>query len=102
MASLQCKNTGSIPVLTQWVKGSGIAAVASGCNCGSDLIPGLGTPYAERQPKKKKGGKIHRIPLDILWGAKMGHLALVSTSGVGKNVYIQRKREFRQGESGNF
>ena len=28
-----------------------------GCSCGSDLIPGLGIPYAVWQPKKKKGKK---------------------------------------------
>ena len=28
-----------------------------GCKCGSDLIPGLGTPYALRWQKKKKKKK---------------------------------------------
>jgi len=28
-----------------------------GCNCGSDQIPGLGTPYAMGQPKKKRKEK---------------------------------------------
>ena len=44
-ASLQRQDAGSIPGPAQWVKGS---------NCGSDLIPGLGTLYGTGQPKKKK------------------------------------------------
>ena len=39
------------PWPAQWVKGSSTAA---GCNCGSDLIPGLGTPYAAGRTKEKK------------------------------------------------
>ena len=44
-ASVQRQDAGSIPGPAQWVKGS---------NCGSDLIPGLGTLYGTGQPKKKK------------------------------------------------
>ena len=40
------------------VQGSTVAATAnSGCNYNSDLISGLGTPYAVRWPKKKKKKK---------------------------------------------
>ena len=53
--SLQCQGTGSIPSMTQWVKGSGVAIAAGvGHNWSSDLIPSLGTPYAMGQPKKGK------------------------------------------------
>ena len=31
-----------------------------GCNCGSDLIPGMETPYAAGQPKKEKEKKMER------------------------------------------
>ena len=40
-------DTDSIPSLAQWVNEQALVA-----NCGSDLIPGPGTPYASRQPKK--------------------------------------------------
>ena len=30
-----------------------------GCNCGSDMIPGLGTPYAVGWPEKEKKNKKH-------------------------------------------
>ena len=55
VAPLQHQNSGSIPGLAQWDKGSSIAI---GHSCGSDLIPGLGTPYTIGQPKKKKLIKI--------------------------------------------
>ena len=48
-ASLKHQDTGSIPSLAQWVKGSGV-----GRSSGSDQVLGLGTPYAMEQPKKKK------------------------------------------------
>ena len=44
----ECWDAGSIPHPAQWVKDLAL------CNCGSDLIPGPGTPYATRWPKKKK------------------------------------------------
>ena len=42
--------------------GSGLRACCchgcgAGCDCGLDLIPGLGTPYAMGQPEKKKAKK---------------------------------------------
>ena len=52
-ASLQHQDTGSIPRWAEWVKDTGI-----GQNCGSDLIPGLGMPYASEWPKKKKKKKV--------------------------------------------
>ena len=56
--SLQCQDTGSIPGQAQWVKGSGICCSCGvGHNCGSDLIPGPGTPYAMEKEKKKEEEK---------------------------------------------
>ena len=54
--SPQHQDTGSILSPAQWVKGPGVAvtAINVGYNCGLDLIPGLGTPYASGQPKMKK------------------------------------------------
>ena len=53
-AALQHWDTGSIPSLARWVKDPALLQRHIGCNCGSDLIPGLGTPCAVGQPKKKK------------------------------------------------
>ena len=38
----------------QWLKIQHCHSCSLGCNHGLDLIPGLGVPNAERQPKKKK------------------------------------------------
>ena len=47
-----CHEGGFIPSPKQYVQVSGVAAaVALSCNCGSDLISGQGTPYAEGWPK---------------------------------------------------
>jgi len=51
--SLQHQDVGSIPVAAQCVKGSSLPQVRCGHNWRSDLIPGLGTPYAMGWPKKK-------------------------------------------------
>jgi len=47
--------------LAQWVKGSGVieAAAEVGHKCGSDLIPGPGTPYAARWLKTKTNKQNH-------------------------------------------
>ena len=48
-------DAGSIPSLALWVKGSGCChRCGIGHNCGWDLIPGPGTPYAMGWPKRKK------------------------------------------------
>ena len=63
-AFLQCQDAGLIPDLPQWVKGS---SSAIGRNCGSNLIPGLGTPYVEGQLKqKKKKKKLFQLLLLLL------------------------------------
>ena len=54
---LEFWDTGLIPGLAQWVKDLVLPHLQLSCNCGFDLISGLGTPYAEAPPKKKK--KIH-------------------------------------------
>ena len=42
------------PGLAQWVKDPVLLQLKhTGCNCGSDMIPGPGNPYAVGQPKKK-------------------------------------------------
>ena len=51
VVSLECWDTGLMPGGAQWVKD------AVGCNCSSDLIPGLGTPYDPGQPKRGKKKK---------------------------------------------
>ena len=71
VVSLQHQDPGSIPNLAQWVEGSG-----AGCNCGSDLIPGLGTPYDTGWPKKGEGG-----------GWKEKKLTLQ-----GKRCYLERRQ----------
>ena len=38
--------------LVRWVKDAGLLCSVSS-NCGSDLMPGPGTPYAVGQPKKE-------------------------------------------------
>jgi len=48
VTSLECWDTDSIPGLAHWVKD------LAGPNCGSDLIPDLGTPYDMGNQKKKK------------------------------------------------
>ena len=58
-ASLQHQDTGSVFGPHSGLGGSSIAAAVTGCscrvgcNCGSDLIPCPGTPYAMEQPKEK-------------------------------------------------
>ena len=51
--SLQHRDVGSIPAWHGGLKDLG-PSCSVGYNCGSDLIPGLGTPYAKGWPKKKK------------------------------------------------
>ena len=53
-ASLQCWDTGSIPVPAQWVKDQALPQPAIGGNWGSDLIPGPGALCAVGWPKKEK------------------------------------------------
>ena len=53
MASWEHWDAGSIPSPVQWVKDWHCHSCL-GCNCGSDQIPGPGTPYATRQLKMKK------------------------------------------------
>jgi len=53
-SSLQCQDSGLIPGLAEWVKGSMLPQGGIDCKCCSDLIPGPGTPYAVGWPKKEK------------------------------------------------
>ena len=53
-ASWEHWDTGSIPGLAQWVKDLHGHSFSLGLDCGSFLIPGLGTPYAARRQKKKE------------------------------------------------
>ena len=55
--SLQRQDVGSIPSPAQWVKGPNQHCCNVDCNCCLDLIPGLGTPDAAGQPKKKQTNK---------------------------------------------
>ena len=44
-----------------------------GCSCSSDLIPGLGTPYAVVQPeKKRKEKKKNLLRADYAIGPRLG------------------------------
>lgn len=60
--SLEC--WGSIPCLAQWVKDPHCCSCRIGCNCGLDLIAGLGTSYTTGRPKKKK--KCWRLTHEII------------------------------------
>ena len=53
-ASLQCQDTGLMPGPAQWVKDLALLQLQHRSYCSSDVIPGLGTPYAMGQPKKKR------------------------------------------------
>ena len=50
VASLECLNVGSIPILAQWC----CYSCGVGDTCSSDLIPSSGTPYVTGWPKKEK------------------------------------------------
>ena len=55
VASWECWDAGLIPAPAQWLKGLVLShSCGLGSNCGLDLIPGQGTPYATGQPKQKK------------------------------------------------
>ena len=54
MAPLQCWDTGWLLCPEKGVKGP---HCGKGCNYGSDLIPGLGTPYTAGWAKKEKEKK---------------------------------------------
>ena len=72
-----------------------------GCNGGSDLIPGPGTPYAEGQPKKKKRKKKRKKPTEkkkILKGRKSRKtdvmeklLSILNTNTFPKKIPLQKK-----------
>ena len=66
VVSLQRQEAGLIPGPAQWVKRIWCCHSCSGvdCNCASDLIPGLATPYAMRRPKKKKKKCDYRIHME--------------------------------------
>ena len=51
-ASLEHWDAGLIPSPIQWVKIQCCHSCNVGHNCGCDLIPGQGTPYASERPKK--------------------------------------------------
>ena len=55
---LQCWDAGLMPGQARWVKDLTLLSCTVGHNCASDLIPGLGTPYASGWPKKKKGKSV--------------------------------------------
>ena len=57
IASWECWDTGSVPSPAQWVKDHHWGSCGLDCSYGSNLIPGLGTPYALGWPKKKKKKK---------------------------------------------
>ena len=57
VASLELLDTASIPAQHSGFRIWCCRSCGLGCNCGSDLVPGLGTPYSVGQPKKKKKKK---------------------------------------------
>ena len=60
MASVECWDAGLIPSLALWIKDPVLLQQQHRCNCSLDLIPGLGTPYVNWRPIKKKIlGRIH-------------------------------------------
>ena len=54
VVSSKCWGAGSIPGEAPWDEDPVLPQLCAGHNGSSDLIPGLGTPYAAGQPKKKK------------------------------------------------
>ena len=54
MGTLGCRFD---PWLAQWVKDLALHSCSLDHNCSSDLIPGLGTPYASGSAQKKKKKK---------------------------------------------
>ena len=54
LASRRAGRPGSSPDRARRIKGSGVATAAAGHNCGLDLIPRPGTPYAVTKKEKKK------------------------------------------------
>ena len=70
--SPKCWDTGSIPALAQWVRDP---ALMKPHNCGSNLIPGPGTPYAMGWPKKETATTKQQAMLDgssTCWGVGEG------------------------------
>ena len=49
----QCQTQVQSPAWHNGLKDQVLPQLQVGCNCGSDLIPGLGTPHAMGWPKKK-------------------------------------------------
>ena len=70
-ASLQCQDTGWIPGPAQWLKD--LALPQLGCTCGSDLIPGSGTPMpwgGGAKKERKKKGKVWLNVIQLLKSIK--------------------------------
>ena len=69
-APLERWDTGSIPQPAQWVKDPASQKKKKKeefCNCGLDLIPGLGTPYAMVWPKKKINQLIKNLVSSLIF-----------------------------------
>ena len=49
-AAWECWDVGLIPSLAQWIQ----CCCSLVCGCSSDVIPGLGIPYASGWPKQNK------------------------------------------------
>ena len=58
-------DTGSIPGQQSRLKDPALPQLGVRNNCGSDLIPGLGTPYAMGWPKTNKQIKHPIIPVTL-------------------------------------
>ena len=56
-SSGHCRSVGLIPGLTQWVKGSSLAAAMAYVACGSHSVPGLETSISHGRGHLKKKKK---------------------------------------------